>query len=63
MSTHKHEFHAMYWHFGRYGPQDVHLHPCECGVELEGPGRECDGDATTHHPVRYDGRKREWCAA
>lgn len=44
-TRHKHEFHALYWHYGKYGPQDVHLHPCfteGCEQELVGEGRECD---------------------
>lgn len=48
MSGHRHEFHALWWHFGPYGRQDVHLHPCDCGTELVGVGRECGGPDTPH---------------
>lgn len=44
----EHDFHVLYWHFGQYGRQDVHLHPCPCGAELVGPGRDCDGNGRTH---------------
>jgi hypothetical protein len=58
--THRHEFHALYWHFGKYGPQDVHMHPCECGTELQGPGERCDGDVSTHQRVRWNDARGEW---
>ena len=45
------------------GPQDVHMHPCECGVESQGPGRECDGDPKTHHRVKYNDRTGAWTRA
>lgn len=45
---HEHEFHALHWHFGQYGRQDVHMHPCDCGTELVGEGRECGGPKTKH---------------
>ena len=53
------EYHAMFWHFGPHGPQDVHMHPCflhdngSCKRALEGPGRECDADPRTHREVRW----------
>jgi hypothetical protein len=60
MPEHKHEFHAIWWNFGQYGPQDVHMHPCECGVELQGPGKDCDGDAKSHRRIRYNTRSGKW---
>lgn len=44
MSPHEHEFTALYWHFGPYGPQDAHVHDCfdrRCSSVLIGEGREC----------------------
>ncbi len=55
-SKHEHGFHLLYHHFGEYGPQDVHLHPCDCGVELIGEGRACPGQGSSHAEYRY-GRK------
>lgn len=52
MAKHEHFFHALYWHFGSYGPQDVHMHPCECGHELRGQGYLCDPEAA-HEVVAY----------
>jgi hypothetical protein len=46
MSDHKCDFHAMFWRLGKYGRQDVHLHPCtteNCERELVGEGRVCNG--------------------
>jgi hypothetical protein len=56
-----HEYHALYWHFGDHGPQNVHMHPCirheNCNHELQGEGRECDWNAlASHTPVRYSER-------
>jgi hypothetical protein len=44
--SHKHsEWTALYWHLGKYGRQDVHLHSClssqSCATVLVGEGREC----------------------
>jgi hypothetical protein len=47
---HTHWFTSLYWHFGPYGRQDVHLHSCieegkrgaRCKRLLVGTGRECD---------------------
>jgi hypothetical protein len=40
------DFHALYWHLGPFGRQDVHLHPCLDrrfrNLELVGSGRDCD---------------------
>ncbi len=42
-----HAFHALWWHLGPYGRQDVHLHSCldheRCGIVLVGEGRDCKG--------------------
>ena len=49
---HKHTFTALYWHFGPYGDQNVHVHDCfdeDCDRVLIGQGRTCDGNAQTHH--------------
>jgi hypothetical protein len=52
----------MWWNFGKYGPQNVHMHPCECGVELQGVGASCTGKGL-HRRVRYDEKKEEWVSA
>ena len=52
---HRHEFTLLYWHFGPYGRQDVHVHSCRpwnderCIRVLIGKGRECDGKSESHH--------------
>lgn len=50
---HREGFTALYWHFGRYGRQDVHVHSCfghpECSRVVVGAGRECDGKPEHHH--------------
>ncbi len=52
MSGHRHWFTALWWHFGQYGPQDVHVHSClhedadgehDCQRVIIGPGRDCAG--------------------
>lgn len=59
---HKHQFSALWWHFGPYGRQDVHVHSCfdhaeddVCHRVLIGPGRDCDGDSATHWRETLDG--------
>lgn len=50
--AHKHVFTALWWHFGRYGDQGVHVHSCftdDCDRVLIGKGRTCDGKAESHH--------------
>lgn len=50
--THKHEFSALWWHFGPYGPQDVHVHSCfteGCDRVVIGDGRECDVSKGQRH--------------
>lgn len=51
-STRRYTYSALYWHFGRYGPQDVHVHSCfdheTCNHALIGAGRECDRKAASH---------------
>jgi hypothetical protein len=61
---HKHHFHALWWHYGKYGPQNVHLHPCsgeggrDCDRVLIGAGRDCSGDGPHfRHTVRETGPK------
>jgi hypothetical protein len=50
--NHTHEFAAIWLHYGKYGPQDVHYHPCIavfCNHVIVGPGRDCDGNRDTHY--------------
>jgi hypothetical protein len=52
VERHPHEFTALYWHFGPYGDQTVHVHSCfgeKCDRVLVGKGRECDGNPKSHH--------------
>jgi hypothetical protein len=63
--SHKHsEFTALYWHLGKYGRQDIHLHSCftaqSCPLVLVGEGRECGGRKTLHVPRRLSTRKGCW---
>lgn len=49
---HTHEFTALWWHFGPYGRQDVHVHGCfteGCDRVLIGEQRECSGSMSDHH--------------
>ena len=54
--SHKHWFTALWWHFGPFGPQDVHVHSClhescgehDCDRVLVGPGRDCAGQDGKH---------------
>lgn len=49
---HKHIFTALWWHFGRYGRQDVHVHSCfdeDCDRVMIGEGRSCSGKVEDHH--------------
>ena len=58
MSAHEHDFHAMFWHYGPYGDQTVHLHPCggNCEWELVGEGWDCDPEAPHYrHHLTIDG--------
>ena len=53
---HAHEFSALWWHFGPYGDQNVHVHSCfteRCDRVLIGDGRTCD-HAKPH--------RRDWLA-
>jgi hypothetical protein len=50
MASRQHtSFHALYWHLGPYGRQDIHLHPCidhqGCDAQLVGLGEKCDPSA------------------
>lgn len=54
VGRHRHEFSALWWHFGPYGDQDVHVHSCfhdGCDRVVVGDGRDCDGRADSH--VRF----------
>lgn len=55
----KHWFTSLYWHFGEFGPQDVHVHSCiqggshdtdhaVCARVLLGYGRTCTGGSKDH---------------
>jgi hypothetical protein len=45
---HRHTFTALWWHFGSFGRQDVHVHSCfesfesECRRVVIGEGRDCE---------------------
>lgn len=44
-------FTALWWHFGPYGRQDVHIHSCfteGCWRVIIGTGRAC-GKRSVHH--------------
>lgn len=48
---HRHTFTALYYHFGPYGRQDVHVHACfdeDCSRVIIGEGRVCGGERTNH---------------
>lgn len=48
---HRHTFTALYYHFGPYGRQDVHVHACfdeDCSRVIIGEGRVCGGEGTNH---------------
>ena len=48
---HRHTFTALSYHFGPYGRQDVHVHPCfdeDCSRVIIGEGRVCGGERTNH---------------
>lgn len=45
MAKHAHEFTSLWTHFGPYGDQSVHFHPCTvegCPVVKIGRGRTCN---------------------
>lgn len=51
-TRHKHTFTALWWHFGKFGRQDVHVHSCfeeGCDRVLIGEGWKCDGKSGSHH--------------
>ncbi len=62
--SHPHDFSAFPQHFGKYGDQTVHYHPClhesgefgeyDCSKVLVGDGRDCDGVRATHRLVNLD---------
>lgn len=48
---HKHIFHSLWWTFGPYGRQDVHIHDChdeECARVIVGESRRCEGLEQKH---------------
>lgn len=52
---HRHFFSALWWHFGKFGRQDVHVHSClnethgeRCDRVVIGEGRECEGPEQRH---------------
>lgn len=50
---HRHTFTVLWWNFGRYGRQDVHVHDCwdreeGCARVLVGAGRDCEPGAEHH---------------
>jgi hypothetical protein len=53
-AKHKHWFTALWWNFGPYGRQDVHVHSCiedepgDCERVVIGDGRNCKPDAPHH---------------
>jgi hypothetical protein len=56
---HRHEFTALYWHFGPHGDQSVHVHSCfteGCDRVLIGEGRRCDGEPASHRRASLDAR-------
>lgn len=67
-ARHRHEFSALYYHFGPYGDQAVHVHPCftnGCDRVLIGDARRCSGEPGDHRrktltaePVRAEGDDR-----
>lgn len=49
--AHKHVFTALWWHFGPYGQQGVHVHSCfteGCDRVLVGEGHSCKKSAAHH---------------
>jgi hypothetical protein len=53
MKRHRHEYSRLWTHFGPFGDQSVHLHPCVhgdggCSHVLIGNGRNCDGELARH---------------
>jgi len=48
---HRHDFTALWTHFGPYGDQTVHYHVCldeRCDRVLIGDGRDCKGANQKH---------------
>ena len=52
---HEHWITALWWHFGPFGRQDVHVHSCiegsRCQLVLIGEGRNCTKEAE-HWPEK-----------
>jgi len=65
-AKHRHFFHALWCHFGEFGPQDTHYHPCiqgepgECWRVILGQGRDCGGNWAGHERMTLteDGPRR-----
>lgn len=51
-----HEYHGLWWNFGPFGRQDIHLHPCtaheRCSMEMVGEGHDCEGKKQPHAPKK-----------
>lgn len=48
---HKHTFDALWWNFGPYGDQTVHVHSCydrDCDRVVIGTGRKCLPESEHH---------------
>ena len=48
---HKHEYSGLWWHFGQYGRQDVHIHSCwtlRCNAAVIGETPSCKGPKQPH---------------
>ena len=46
---HQHEFTGLWWNFGPYGRQDVHVHSCfdrRCSEVVVGQGRDCKASSS-----------------
>lgn len=59
-TEHEHRFTPFGQYFGRFGPQNVHYHPCievdDCDVVLVADTRGCEGPRTgTHRQEKLDG--------
>lgn len=55
MAAHRHQWHGLWYHWGPFGDQSVHVHPCHdgrCSLHvLVGQGRECSGSNRNDHAV------------
>lgn len=56
---HKHDFTGLWWHFGPYGRQDVHVHSCfdeDCDRVVVGSGRKCNETSDHYRETSGDTR-------